>query len=210
MARLRSDEPEADSDPPEDGADEPQETTRATVPEPEDAEEPEDATAAGTAPVIEDGDLPVWSFPANLEGWELAIFNENGINQLATDYCRFTSSQNYAPADPAQPDGETSEVLVQEVVDYLEGESDTIEHTVSTDTVPTGVPDQGPTEMVRVDLTYSANGFDYRSVLLGRTFNERDSWVSLQYTCEASHFDEAEFSDLRDRVGLMYVEPSSL
>lgn len=173
-----------------------------------------DATAEGDAtqepPVIKDGDLPIWTFPANVPGWNLKMFDQNGLNQLSNEAgCLFTSSQNYHPSDAAASDEETSTQLAEQLAAALEAQG-TGTSTFGRGTVPTGVPDQGPTEMIQVDTDYSANGQDYRSRVLARTFNARNSWVSLQYACPADAFDEAEFDDLRGRVGLTYVEPSSL
>ncbi|MDO5502134.1 MAG: hypothetical protein Q4G67_03060 [Actinomycetia bacterium] len=180
------------------------------------AEDETDTTTEGgddvsDPPVIEDGDLPVWTVPFGVDGWEVTVLNQNGLNQFENAAgCLFTSSQNYAPGDPDSTDAQTSQALAEQIATALETQGESGESEFSRDTVPTGFPDQGPTEMVRIDTTYVAGGEQYQSVVLARTFNERDSWVSLQYACPADAYDEAEFSDLRDQVSLTYVEPSSL
>lgn len=187
-------------------------TDEAGDPTEDSTAEPTDdpTTATGETPVIEDGDLPVWAFPASVEGWQLTAVDQNGINQLTRESCRFTTSQNYHPSDPEQPDVEASTDLAETIAASLEESADEFEVAYSRDSVPTGFPDLGPTEMIRIDMAYSAGGADYQTVMLARTFTERDSWVSLQYACAVEDFDEGEYEDLRDRAALQYVEPSSL
>ena len=165
-----------------------------------------DATEAG--PGLSDNP-PRWGFPLDTEGWELSVWDQNGINQIKnSEGCLFTSSQNRVQPDPDKSAREASEDLAKEFDAGLSGavaESD-FTHSDGEIHLITG----GTTEAIQVAGTYAnAQGEEFETTFLGRVFPDQQSWVSLQYACPSDAYDEEEMAALFQATVLDQAEPRS-
>lgn len=170
------------------------------------------STSEGEGGSVAPGEKPVRGVPQNVEGWEVTTLDEQGVNQLRDkDGCRYTTSQNHLGEGFPDDDEEASGMLADTLIDGLSKQMEMGEVQRSTDTVPTGLGNSGPTEMVRLDYDYTVDGDDteYRSTVLARVFTEQEGSLYVMHSCPADAYDESELDSLKEKTSIQYVEPSS-
>lgn len=185
------------------------ESSSSTSEESPSSASPSESGAEGS---VQPGEKPVWGIPQQVEGWEVTTFDEQGVNQLRNqDDCRYTTSQNHLGEGYPDDDEEASNAYADQLEKSLGDQMNLGTVDRSTDTVPTGLSNAGPTETVRLDYDYTVDGkdTDYRGILLARAFTEQQGSLYLMYSCPSEAFDEEEFDSLKQKTSVNYVEPSS-
>lgn len=169
---------------------------------------PSGSTGTGTSPGADEP--PVWSFPANVEGWTMTVFDQNGINQLQNEQqCRFTSSQNVVEPSTSTSDEEATEDLIDDVEAAFLQQGASVESELSEGKINLGMDGAAQADALRLDSVYEVDGDEYTSILLARVFAEEGSWVTLQYACPSAAFDESEFNELAAMTALMNAEDAA-
>ena len=192
-------------------------TTRqsGSAPAPLDAPTP---TPTGSAPTPSagasstPGAAAYWSFPANVEGWELTVQDEDGLNQLTKDRsCNYVSSQNlFSPS--GNGDRADSEDLARQWEDSLSSRYADAQSTTS-DSRDIGSRPSGETiEMVRIESTYTHQGVGVRATTWVRTFTTigTPTAVILTYTCEAGSYSTTELDQLLGDTAVVNPGPAKM
>lgn len=167
-----------------------------------------DGSATEAGPSLSE-DPPRWSFPMSVEGWEMSVIDQNGINQIQNaEGCRFTSSQNRVQPDPDKSAREASQDLAEEFDQGLSGQAAESDFTHGEGEIHLFM-DAGTTDAVSVSGTYAnAQGEEFKTTFLARVIPEQQSWVSLQYACPADAYDEDEMAELFQSTQLDSTDPA--
>lgn len=171
-------------------------TADPSVPAPSGAQ----SSAPGDATLLleQDADLgqeaPAWSFPVSVDGWTLAVQDQQGVHQLAKDGSEalFTSYQLRA-AEPRDSDAEGSRAYLARFAASLEGSDEVAE--VGDPAYSTRVLGEAwPVEFAQQDLTYRTASGTYRSRFLARALG--DYVLSVQYAAPQGEWSEEEWEAL--------------
>lgn len=139
---------------------------------------------------------PIWSAPL-LEGWEIVILDQDGINQFANTEldCSITTSQNVAPVDLSpSSDLALTMQLMDELGDQLASATTTAkvvsERAIDLSLGSAGSGSHIEFAMNRID--YSTDTGDYASVLFGRSMPHSGSYMWSQLSCARTVMDGAD------------------
>lgn len=165
-----------------------------------------DGEASASSDAASADEPPRWVFPMNEDGWDLEVFDQNGINQLKNgEGCLLTMSQNRIQ-DPGKSAREASEDLADEFDEGLSGAAETTDFTHSDAEIHLFAG--GTTDARSVAGTYAnAQGEEFETTFLARVFPQQEAWVSLQYACPADAYDEAEMQRLFEATKLDRADP---
>lgn len=185
-------------------------TTRqsGSAPAPLDAPTPAPSARASSTP----GAAAYWSFPADVEGWELTVQDEDGLNQLTKDRsCNYVSSQNlFSPS--GNGDRADSEDLARQWEDSLSSRYTDVRSTTSDSQDIRSRPSGEAVEMVRVESTYTHKGVGIRATTWVRTFTTigTPTAVILTYTCEAGSYSTTELDQLLGDTAVVNPGPAKM
>ena len=158
------------------------------------------------------GAAAYWSFPADVEGWELTVQDEDGLNQLTKDRsCNYVSSQNlFSPS--GNGDRADSEDLARQWEDSLSSRYTDVRSTTSDSRDIRSRPSGEAVEMVRVESTYTHKGVGIRATTWVRTFTTigTPTAVILTYTCEAGSYSTTELDQLLGDTAVVNPGPAKM
>ena len=181
---------------------------------------PSTTRQSGSAPAPLDVPTPAptgsapayWSFPADVEGWELTVQDEDGLNQLTKDRsCNYVSSQNlFSPS--GNGDRADSEDLARQWEDSLSSRYTDVRSTTSDSQDIRSRPSGEAVEMVRVESTYTHKGVGIRATTWVRTFTTigTPTAVILTYTCEAGSYSTTELDQLLGDTAVVNPGPAKM
>ena len=153
-----------------------------------------------------------WSLPSDVEGWELTVQDEDGLNQLTKDRsCNYVSSQNlFSPS--GNGDRADSEDLARQWEDSLSSRYTDVRSTTSDSQDIRSRPSGEAVEMVRVESTYTHKGVGIRATTWVRTFTTigTPTAVILTYTCEAGSYSATEMNRLLEDTAVVNPGPAKM
>lgn len=146
---------------------------------------------------------PLWSFPVQLDGWELTTADQNGLNQLSRKGgdVLFTSYQLREEDTADHDDASDSKAWLEKYVQEMRNNPQVIDVGKSTYSTTEVLSDQGSIEFVVQDVTYETEaGTTYRSRFLARSLGP--NMMAVQYAAPEGEWSEDEWKDLTG-TGLM-------
>lgn len=174
---------------------------------------PDSGTQASEDPtwIAEGGGAAWWVMPDSAEGWEVTVWETDGVNQLKRgDGCQITSQQNLL--DSTATDREESEAWVEQAVAAYERQGMTnIVQTSRDDTTSIHAEGSAQTvELVRMDISYTgADGVDYQGVRWFRAFTQMEipTILQLSYFCPTDTYDSAALDTLLEDIAIGDAQP---
>lgn len=142
---------------------------------------------------------PAWLFPGSIDGWDITLFNQNGVNKLSKkgSQTTFTSYQLLSEGIDVSDDKSATEIYQDAIIDGTKTKA-TVEVTSDTTmTFTTFVGDKSVEFSVR-DYLYKTAAGDYQARLVTRVTDKHI--LSLIYAGLESEFSESEWALLTKSI----------
>ncbi len=145
---------------------------------------------------------PKWAFPASVAGWEMKVFDQGGVNQLAKSDASesyFTSYQMASTDTSGYTNDKTaSNKFADDFLTGLKKEASKASELDASTAVLDASASGKKIEFVQRDMTYTSKNVDYKTRVLVRSTAKYV--LVIQYQGKAANWTEADWAALMKNV----------